>query len=488
MEGRAQQIWRDLQPTPGRFAATIRITVGVLVLVSVMLAFRMPFLDIGPYFIFTLMQREMLTSRAAAVLSLLGVALACLLIYLLTLLTWDVASLRILFATAILFTGFFLMQVFVEPRFILMGMLILAVMLPSLDRSPFPNLVVGELGWLWALIGTAICVSLTIQWLMRTPMAIERMRWEFRRFFTSMERRCVARAFGRAVPEGSHGHMEGVIELTHLLAKFHVLTPAQAGNTRGLLSAAREVGTEARRAGITGAREAWLALGRRLRVVRTRVRSGQTIAFDGIPEPVFPDGEEESRRASERLTGAVQALSHTNEAVPRASAIRADWLSNPAHTDFALRATAATMGCYFFMKLSNWDGIHTCMITCIATASASVDQQVARQNLRLVGAVIGGFLGIVAVVWFIPRFEGLAGLYVVLAVGSAVSAWVALASPRIAYAGLQIALAFFITTLQHPYPNVKLDPISDRWVGILVGILAMRAAFDWLAPKARRVG
>lgn len=162
--------------------------------------------------------------------------------------------------------------------------------------------------------------------------------------------------------------------------------------------------------------------------------------------------------------------------------IAADWRTNPAYAAFARRATAATMGCYLFLSLADWGGIHTCMITCVVTALSTTGAQMQKQRLRFVGALLGGAAGIGAAIFLVPLLPDVGGFLLLLAAGSFLAAWVSLGRERISYAGWQIALAFFMVLLQESHPVTSLDTIRDRWAGIFVGIFAMRMAFVWISP------
>ena len=48
----ARRIWEDLQPTPGRLNATLRITLASIIALLVLMTLRMPFASIGLYFVF----------------------------------------------------------------------------------------------------------------------------------------------------------------------------------------------------------------------------------------------------------------------------------------------------------------------------------------------------------------------------------------------------------------------------------------------------
>ena len=151
----------------------------------------------------------------------------------------------------------------------------------------------------------------------------------------------------------------------------------------------------------------------------------------------------------------------------------------PEFTDreFANRATAATIGCYLFASLTDWSGIDTSMITCAVTALSTIDSQIFKQRLRIFGAAFGGALGVLSVVFLIPNMNNLTGVLIIIAVGTAISAWVTMGRQKFSYFGLQIAVAFSMTVLQEPHATTHLDVIRDRMVGIFLGIIAMRFAF-----------
>jgi multidrug resistance protein MdtO len=121
----------------------------------------------------------------------------------------------------------------------------------------------------------------------------------------------------------------------------------------------------------------------------------------------------------------------------------------------------------------------------VVTALAVVEQRERKQTLRLVGVILGGLYGLAAVVFFIPRFDSLMGLLIVLGLGAAMAAWLSTATKRIAYAGWQMGIAIFMTILQKPHPVTELDVIWDRFVGIVVGVVAMRLAFAFPSIASR---
>jgi multidrug resistance protein MdtO len=161
----------------------------------------------------------------------------------------------------------------------------------------------------------------------------------------------------------------------------------------------------------------------------------------------------------------------------------ADAFTNPAHVRFALKVTLAAMTCYILYTGVGWSGIHTAFITCCFIALESTSATLRKATLRLCGCLIGGLLGFLAILFLVPRMETIASLALLVAAVSAAAGWVAAGSQRIAYAGLQIAFAFFLSLFQGFAPATGLDVIRDRIAGIILGIVATAVAFRYILPE-----
>jgi len=103
--------------------------------------------------------------------------------------------------------------------------------------------------------------------------------------------------------------------------------------------------------------------------------------------------------------------------------------------------------------------------------------------LRLAGCAAGGLLGFLSIMFLVPHMESIASLALLIAAVSALAGWVAAGSERIAYGGLQIALAFSMCLLQGFAPDTSFDKIRDRLVGILLGIAVTTLVFRYLWPE-----
>jgi uncharacterized membrane protein YccC len=175
-----------------------------------------------------------------------------------------------------------------------------------------------------------------------------------------------------------------------------------------------------------------------------------------------------------------------------------DAFTNPAHVRFALKVTLAAMFCYIFYTGVNWFGIHTAFITCTFIALETTGATLYKGILRAVGCIIGGLLALFSILVLIPHMETIASLVVLVACVSAIAGWVATGSERIAYAGLQMAFAFFyalfpgfpgppdlpgLPGLQGYAPDTDLHAVRDRVVGIFLGLIVMTLVFQYIWPE-----
>ncbi|MBR7777580.1 FUSC family protein [Undibacterium rugosum] len=167
----------------------------------------------------------------------------------------------------------------------------------------------------------------------------------------------------------------------------------------------------------------------------------------------------------------------------------ADAFSNPDYPRLALKTTAAALSCYLIYSLLDWPGIHTSLITCYIVALASTAETLQKLHLRLIGCLIGSAAGIATILLIMPQIETLAHLLALIAVSSLVAAWVAAGSSRIAYAGLQIAFAYYLCVLQGHGPAFDLVVPRDRVIGIVLGLLVVYLIFVhiWPVSMARQI-
>ncbi len=161
-----------------------------------------------------------------------------------------------------------------------------------------------------------------------------------------------------------------------------------------------------------------------------------------------------------------------------------DAFTNPEHWQFALKTTLAVMVVYCIYTLLDWPGLRTSIVTCFFVALGSLGETIHKLTLRLSGAIIGGSLAGICIVWVLPHLTDIGQLSILIAVVAAGAGWIATSSERLAYAGLQIAFAFFVGVLQTYAPANDLTVLRDRVVGILLGNIVMTVVFSQLWPES----
>ena len=141
------------------------------------------------------------------------------------------------------------------------------------------------------------------------------------------------------------------------------------------------------------------------------------------------------------------------------------------------------------VSLLDWPGIHTCFLTCYIVSLETTAETIEKLTLRISGCLIGTAAGYAAIVFLTPSLTSIGDLLAVVFVGTFASAWVAAGSPRISYAGFQIAFAFLLCAIQGAGPSFDLVTARDRIIGVLFGILVVYLVFAsiWPVSVAKRI-
>ena len=166
-----------------------------------------------------------------------------------------------------------------------------------------------------------------------------------------------------------------------------------------------------------------------------------------------------------------------------------DAFSNAEHVQYAVKTTGAAMFCYVLYSLLDWSAIHTCFITCYIVSLSTTAETVEKLTLRVLGCLVGAAVGIGAIVFVVPSLTSIDALMAIVFIGAYGAAYVAAGSPRISYAGFQIAFAFFLCVVQGSAPAFDMEVARDRVIGILLGNLVIYVVFTnfWPISVARRI-
>ncbi len=159
-----------------------------------------------------------------------------------------------------------------------------------------------------------------------------------------------------------------------------------------------------------------------------------------------------------------------------------DAFTNPDYTRYALKTTAAAVIAYLIYTAIDWQDIHTAMITCYVVALGTTAETIHKLTLRIIGCLTGAAMGIASVHVVIPMLSDVGGLMILVFIGTLIAAWVASGPERIAYAGVQVALAFLLTVLQGFGPDPDISIAMDRIYGVLLGNVIVFVVFTSVWP------
>jgi multidrug resistance protein MdtO len=504
----------ELRPSPGRLGDSLRIVASVLVVVTIGEVFRIPDIAVSAYIVLFLSGRETVSTVLTALICGVAVVLAVFATIAVFMLSLSEPALRIPLMAVLTFFTMFLSQasplgpVFFAAGFIVaygltLGDEVLGLalqpatagnatqfVLPEIVFMPPPEALVRFLLWLSLAVVLPVAVLIVANLLTGRDPALVLRRALAERLATAArfcagksasERQLQDQAFEGAAPLRKLHHLAGLLRRHHPLWDPSLI---DAITRLGLLLLAwfRIEGN---------AREPLVPAGGFCSAVEHALRDGEALIGDPIAIDATGPARPLANAISRTLVAIHEALAakpETAHAKEKAAArsprrlLAADAFSNPEHVRFALKVTLAVMVCYFVENLANWPGIHTCVITCFFVALGTVGETLHKAALRFGGCLIGAGLGLGAILLLMPDMTDLGDLLLLLAPMTLLAAWVAHGSERIAYAGLQIGLAFYLVVLQGYGPTIDMYTARDRTIGILFGNIVIFVIFTAVWP------
>ena len=473
-----RQCLADLRPFPGRAALTWRIALLCALVAATAMLYQTPEAAISCYLIIFLMKPDAVQNIGTALgLIVLVIIIVALMIPLISI-TVESPALRLLAIALVSFAFLYLGAASQLGEIGGVIALVIAFILTLVNMAPLGDVVTFGLRYAayMALMPMALMVVFNL------VLGISPVRLLRQLIVERLE------AAARRVAD-----MPGAGEaLTELLRADNAAREQQAMFVKMLAlvgrDAAGQIGRDVRAsyrlmlavAALTEADD-----GRRAALVAAIEAARQALETgEKPPRPVFADtpaseAERQARLALEILAGAPEG---EVIAAPKPAFFAPDALSNPAYQRFALKTTAAAVICYLVYAGINWQGIHTAMITCYVAALGTTGETVHKLGLRITGCLIGAAMGIGSILFVMPQLETVGGLMVLVFLGVLVGAWVSTGPERIAYGGVQIALAFLLTVLHDFGPTTDLSTAWDRIVGILLGNVVVWVIFTQLWP------
>ncbi len=505
---------RELRPTPGRLGDCLRIVVVLLALVAMAETFRISEIALSGYIVLFLSGREAVTTILTALLAGIAVVLAIFVTIAVFMLSLSEPALRIPLMAVMTFVAMFLSRtatpgpVFFVAGFIVaygltLGDQVLGLALQPATAGNAEQFALPEIVFvppeeallrflLWLSLAVALPVVLLIIANLLTGRDPARLLYQalaerlataarFCAGESGMERRLEAQAFEGAAQLHKLHHLAGLLHRGRPRPVWGASLIDEIGRLGLLLLAWLRVSGNARNplvpvASFCRTAERALADGEAPRPEPV------TITATGAARPVADGISRTLRGISEILAGTAASKEADAGARSQQRLLAADAFTNPEYARFALKVTLAVMICYFAMNLADWPGIHTCVITCFFVALGTVGETLHKATLRFIGCLIGAGLGLGAILLLMPLMTDLGDLLLLLAPVTLLAAWVASGSERIAYAGLQISLAFYLVVLQGYGPTIDMYTARDRTIGILFGNIVILVIFTTIWP------
>jgi len=507
---------RELRPTPGRLGDSVRVVVVVLAVVAIAETFRIPEIAVSAYIVLFLSGREAASTVRTALVAGIAVVLAIFTTIAVFMLSLSEPALRIPLMALMTFAAMFLSRasplgpVFFVAGFIIAygltsGDQILGLALQPATAGDAPQFEVPEIFFvpptdalvrflLWFSLSVVVPIAVLIAANLLTGRDTTRL------LRGALAERLAAAARFCAGENGAERRLETqAFEGTAGLRKLHDLAGLlHRGRRRPVWSVSLIDGIG--RLGLLLL--AWLRVEGNDRqplapVAAVCRRAEQALQDGNAPsiEPVAITATGAAQPLAEAISRTLQAIRETLAGTPAgqetydaAEAPRQllvpDAFSNPEYGRFALKVTLAVMICYFVMSMTDWPGIHTCIITAFFVALGTVGETLHKATLRFVGCLIGAGLGLGAILLLMPLMTDLGDLLLLLAPVTLLAAWVGYASERISYAGWQIGLAFYLVVLQGYGPTISMYTARDRTIGILFGNIVIFVIFTTIWPAS----
>ncbi|MBV8416982.1 MAG: FUSC family protein [Verrucomicrobia bacterium] len=471
----------------------------------------MPFQDLMPFFVLFVTKEEKVTTALTVLLVLFAVTISILAAILLYKCTGNRAEFRIPGIALEIFVGMYLFRVLaLGPVGWILGF-ICAASQSLVYLFPSPEETVHQFLWLWVVIA----FSAVVAWLANIcifPMSPVQLLQ--RQFMTGW--RAVSTATEQLTTTPSPASAEALRPLVKAgpapslkLLKLSLIASRDLQQKKvqlsrmilGLDKIARLLfsyaGDRLKLVGFSlpGSEETAILAGlnEKAQQFRRDFESGFVLAWNAIKLST-----ESAQGVSPKLAEAGNTLSdlgaervETDDRPHKAAGSRhkpslfvADAFSNPRHVQFAIKVTLAGMIGYLFYTASDYYGIHTVFYTPLIIALSSSGATIHKGFLRIVGCIIGGVLGLICMIWILPRFESLGTFLFIVFCVHGLAGWIAMGSEKISYIGLQIALAFDLGFLQGYGPPQEIDPLRDRFIGIVIGICIVTTVFALIWPES----
>jgi multidrug resistance protein MdtO len=486
-EGLPTLLRRELQLDALRIRTIARIATGTVIAVTVAMVFQIPLPAYVAYLIFLLSQEDTASTLISAIGGLVAVTLAVALSLLFYVFDASEPALRIPLLALSAFIGMFLSRTSTLGPIIFLSGFVLVLSQTLIDHAPSTEVITHIVLWLWVVVAIPVFTVIVLNLLTgQSPTSLSQQR-------AASLMDAVADYIELPLSHNPSLLREKLLELDKLKGKaflWNKKLKAFAEEDQRLMALMLEVLQIARALPPQLATTSRRSLALRIRDSRALFLQRRGVYAAAVPatrdDGALDSACEALRMAVTDLHGVASGLTQPSTPnVHAATAHRllvADAFTNPAHVRYALKVTFAVLAAYATYSLLDWPGISTAVTTCFFVSLATLGQSVHKLTLRMSGAVLGGVIGGLCLVFVIPSLTDIGQLCLLVASASVLFAWVSTSSENFSYAGMQMAFAFFLGVLQGYTPASDLTVLRDRVVGILIGNIWISIFFTSLWP------
>ncbi|SFS04936.1 multidrug resistance protein MdtO [Granulicella pectinivorans] len=495
---------QDLQPTPGRLAATLRVVLASIIALLLMETLQMPFIAIGMYFIFLIGRDSPAVSLRSSLFSLGIVCFAIVVEFGVVILSDNDPMARLLSVAVVTFIAGMIVVTTSQPALgSSFGLIYCTVISLWEIHAPADRLVKTSLylvGTFLIALGSAVAVEYIFG--DRNPAAKlqEQRRIRYSALATMFE------LYAENAPQEKRFQAASAVSRIAIAGQAGMMTLYNAIVEQNLDTGNLPIALRPRITMLAQLMDVAAAFGLQNPVevdADTRVRSARLAeacrqVIPGVPAKL-PVGLQLGPTGQSMLLDRVEGALHSILTMPHdvgskrkrelvalprkeipffiPGAIR-----NPESVAFGLKISLCATFCYVLYHALAWPGISTAVTTVLVTGLSSTGALKQRLIFRVLGSLIGGLiLALGAAVFLFPHMDSLTSLVLLEAAIAFIAAWIA-AGPRLNYIGLQIAFAFYLVAYEGFSAPTQLAPARDRFVGIMIALGVMLLVFDQLWP------
>jgi multidrug resistance protein MdtO len=497
------RFWQDLQPTPGRFNATLRIVLATILTLLGLLVLQAPFASLALYFVFIVGRDSPAVSLRSA-FSMVPLIAAVAVELGVVVLTDNDPMARVLSVAVVGFLAGIIVVGTTLPTLGSTWGLIFAIVIASWENhAPANKLVTGSL-WIIGALSIPIVCSIAVEYVFGAQNPTEllqeqrRSRWQaLISLFTLLAEKAdpIKRAEASSrVSRLAIAGQDGMQDLYNKIVERNLDTGSLPTGARvritmlaQLLDIAAALGS-APYADDPASLQRYSRLAAQARAIyeispgnappRLEVRSG--------PSLTLLDRAEGMLHAIQSMPSGTGATAEDKQLVALPSkevpVVIPGAFTDPMTVAFGLKLSLCATFCYILYHAIDYPGISTCVTTVFVAGLSTSGAIKQKFVLRLVGSIIGGLIfGLGATSFLFPHMDSITSLVVLIAIVAFIAGWCA-QGRQFGYVGLQIAFSFFLVAFEGSSAPTELAPARDRLIGILVALVVMWFVFDQIWP------